>query len=463
MVFYTSSNQFLLNPAFSAILSDMYRYIFDQLKAWKQSPNRKPLILMGARQVGKTYALQAFAEQEFASVVYLNFESNSNLNSIFAEELEPQELLKLISIESRVKIVPEETLIIFDEIQESPRALNSLKYFCETASEYHICAAGSLLGVKLANTKGFPVGKVNFLSLTPLSFTEFLIAMDEQQLCEYLQDTKKLLPIAEILHKKLLKYLRLYLYIGGMPEAVKSYKQDADLEQVRDVQKSILKAYELDFVKHAPENTIMKINQVWDSIPSQLAKENKKFIYSVIRKGARAVEFEAAIQWLTEAGLIHKVYNVATPKLPLKAYAKFAVFKLYLVDVGLLGAMVELSARTLLDEDRLFQEFNGALLENYVAQALAHEYENLYYWTSEGKAELDYILQFEDQIYPLEIKSGNSGKKKSLQVYGEKFKPELLLRSSPMNLKHDGKILNCPLYMIELITTLIANAIHSNN
>jgi predicted AAA+ superfamily ATPase len=434
----------------------MKRHILKDLQFWKQEKSRKPLILKGARQVGKTYLLKAFGDLEYDNVAYFNFESSPQLHELFSGSLKPLDILKVLSIELSIDIVPEKTLIIFDEIQECPAALTSLKYFNESANEYHICAAGSLLGVTLANSKGFPVGKVDFLNLYPLSFIEFLQAKNEDKLVQYINEIKTLEPLASILHEKLLKFFKEYLYTGGMPAAVLEYLNSEDYSRIKTVQTNILEAYRLDFAKHAPHNTIMKINQVWDVIPSQLAKENKKFIYSVIRKGARAQEFEVAIQWLTEAGLIYKVHNTSTPKLPLSAYINHDIFKIYLADVGLLGAMAGLSAKTIIYGDGIFQEFKGSLAENYVAQELVRQELGTYYWTSSGEAELDFILQNEDAIYPIEVKSGTSLQKKSLMIYAKKYHPEIQIRISPQNLKLDGKILNCPLYLIGNLNNLLS-------
>lgn len=433
----------------------MNRQIRKQFIAWKNNIRRKPLILTGARQVGKTTSLQRFGHDEYDNVVYLNFEDTPHLKELFELSLEPERIIQALTIDTNQQITPEQTLIIFDEIQECPNALNSLKYFNENANEYHICAAGSLLGVKLTNKKGFPVGKVNFLEMYPLCFLEFLDAVSEAKLKNYLENLSSINPIPGNLHQKLMQYFLLYLYIGGMPEAVAEYVTSKDLSKVRTLHHEILKAYSLDFSKHAPANQIMKINQVWENIPSQLAKENKKFIYSAIRKGARAKEFEIAIQWLKEAGLINKTYNISAPKVPLKGYVNFGIFKLYLVDVGLLAAMSEIPPNIILQGDKFFQEFRGSFVENFAAQELAHNHTELYYWTSEGKAELDFLFQHQDIIYPLEIKSGATTKKKSLLVYGEKYQPDLLIRASAMNLKKDGKILNCPLYLLGELPRLL--------
>ena len=433
----------------------MKRLISKQLKQWKTQADRKPLLLMGARQVGKTYALKAFGEAEFDNTLYLNFETTPSLARLFSDTLKPEIILQALSLEMGIEIHPGKTLIIFDEVQECPEALNSLKYFYESASDYHLCAAGSLLGVKLAHIKGFPVGKVNFIHLYPLSFIEYLGAIEQHKLKKYIEEISEIAPIPSNIHETLLNHFKQYLFIGGMPEAVAKYVITQDLQQVRVIQSSILEAYQLDFAKHAPPNQIMKINQVWQSLISQLAKENKKFIYSAIRKGARAKDFEIALQWLAEAGLIHKVSNISAPKLPLKAYAEYDYFKLYMVDVGLLGAQANLPAKTILYGNDLFQEFRGALTENYIAQELTHAQYGLYYWSSENTAELDFIIQHEEHIYPLEIKSGNSGRKKSLKVYDDKYHPRFLIRCSPMNLKKDDRVFNCPLYLLSELSRLL--------
>ncbi len=433
----------------------MKRNILNSLKKWKNDPKRKPLLLMGARQVGKTHILNEFGSTEYTHCLYVNFEDMPMLGSLFSTSLDPHEIIRVLSIEKQIQIQPHDTLIIFDEVQECPNALNSLKYFCERAPEYHICAAGSLLGVKLSHTKGFPVGKVDFLHLYPLSFLEFLDAINEPQLKDYLISIKKNEPLPEILHNKLMRHFKVYSYIGGMPEVVADYVETQDLNRAREIQKKILNAYQLDFAKHAPSDQVMRINQVWQCIPSQLAKENKKFIYSVIRKGARAKEFEIAIQWLFEAGLIYKTFSISAPKIPLKAYMHFDIFKIYLLDVGLLGAMTNLSATAVIHGDELFQEFRGSIAENGVAQMLAVDNPELYYWSSEGKAELDFIIQRDNDIYPIEVKSGESLKKKSLLVYINKYKPTLSIRCSPMNLKRDGSILNIPFYLLDQLNQVI--------
>lgn len=431
----------------------MERAFYQKLIQWKKSAQRKPLILRGARQVGKTYLLKEFA-QEYLDHVYLNFDEEPSLASFFQENLAPDRILKELNIYFKKKILPGSTLIILDEIQECPQALASLKYFCEKSNEYHVAAAGSLLGVKLS--KGFPVGKVNFLDLAPLTFFEFLNAIGEDALKTMLEEMTHPEAITEMFHTKLLSFLKYYFVVGGMPEAVDTYLKTENLENVRTIQKEILDAYILDFAKHAPKEHVMKIMAVWESVPGQLAKENKKFIFSAIRKSARGREFETSIQWLKNAGLIVKSNHISTPKLPLDAYADKQAFKVFMLDVGLLGAMSKLDPRIVLEGDRYFQEFKGALTENFVATELHDNYfENIYYWTSEGAAEVDFVISAEQQVFPLEVKAGYSKSKKSLQVYEKKFSSAdhtalVLSRASLRNFAHDGNVINYPLYAVSL-------------
>lgn len=427
----------------------MKRDIYTQLEAWKQSARRKPLVLNGARQVGKTYALKHFGQTSYEKVAYLNFEKDEKLGQYFEGTLDPKELIKIIGIHTEIDIEPHNTLIIFDEIQECPKALNSLKYFCEEANEYHVVAAGSLLGVKTAGEKGFPVGKVNFLHMYPLTFFEFLSALGHEKTRLFLEEYDSYEPLPNPMHEKLLQLLKLYFFIGGMPEAVAEYVKTEKLSVVREIQLEILNAYERDFAKHAPPHEIMKIMTVWKQVHRQLAKENKKFIFAAIRKSARGRDYEEAIQWLSDAGLIHKSYLVGSPKFPLSAYADNDIFKIFLADVGLLGAQSNLSPQIIIEGDLLFTEFKGALTENYAAQELiATKNKETYYWESEGKAEVDFLLEDKHEIYPLEVKSGASQKKKSLLVYNQKNSPSKLIRATTMNLKHDGDLYNYPLYLI---------------
>lgn len=428
---------------------DMKRDIYKLLEEWKQSKRRKPLILNGARQVGKTYALKHFGKTSYEKMAYLNFEKDEKLGQYFEGTLDPKQIIKIISIHTEIDIEPNNTLLIFDEIQNCPKALNSLKYFCEEANEYHVAAAGSLLGVKTAGEKGFPVGKVNFLHLYPLTFFEFLSAIGQEKTRGFLEEYHTYNPIPNPMHEKLIDLLKIYFFIGGMPEAVAEYAKTEKLNVVREIQLEILNAYEKDFAKHAPTHEIMKITTVWKQIHRQLAKENKKFIFAAIRKSARGRDYEEAIQWLSDAGLIHKSYLVESPKFPLSAYADNNIFKIFLADVGLLGAQSNLSPQVIIEGNLLFTEFKGALTENYVAQELiATKHKQPYYWTSEGTAEIDFLIEEDHTIYPLEVKAGTSQKKKSLLVYEEKCAPSKLIRATTMNLKHDGDIYNYPLYLI---------------
>lgn len=430
----------------------MKRDIYLRLDQWKGSERRKPLVLNGARQVGKTYALKHFGQNSYENMAYLNFEKDEKLAQYFEGTLDPKQLIQILSIHTERDIEPGRTLLVFDEIQECPRALNSLKYFCEEANDYHIAAAGSLLGVKTAGKKGFPVGKVNFLHLYPLTFFEFLTALGQEKTRQFLEQYQTYEPLPEPLHEKLIQILKLYFFTGGMPEVVAHYVKTEKLHSVREIQLEILSAYEKDFAKHAPPDEIMKITTVWKQIHRQLAKENKKFIFAAIRKSARGRDYEEAIQWLSDAGLIHKTHRVETAKFPLSAYADNTIFKIYLADVGLLGAQSNLSPQTIIDGDLLFTEFKGALTENYVAQELtATKNQELCYWASEGSAEVDFLIEHDHEIYPLEVKAGASQKKKSLLVYEQKYSPSKLLRATTLNLKHDGAIYNYPLYLVSLL------------
>lgn len=427
----------------------MRRDINQALVQWQHSERRKPLILDGARQVGKTHALRHFGDEAYENCVYLNFERDQALAAYFRDSIDPKRLIEVLGLHARAPIYPGRTLLIFDEVQECPEALNSLKYFCEEASDYHIAAAGSLLGIKTINTKGFPVGKVNFLHLYPLNFGEFLDALGETQLRSFLTDYPDRQPLPKPLHQRALDLLKKYFYSGGMPEVVAHFSQHTDYAAAREIQFEILEAYERDFAKHAPENQVMKIITVWKQLHTQLAKENKKFIFSQVRQGARGRDYEEAIEWLIGAGLIYKCFHISTPKLPIAGNFDQHIFKIYPLDVGLLGAMSGLMADTIIKENTLFTEYKGALTEGYVAQTLkACKQPALCYWTSNGKAEVDFIVAHKQTLYPLEVKAGTSNKKKSLMVYADKFKPEWLLRSTQMNLKQDDRLLNIPLYML---------------
>ncbi len=423
----------------------MKRDISQQLAKWRHSSNRKPLVLKGARQVGKTYILQQFGDEEYEDVAYFNFEEDPDLKGFFSGRLEPHKIIQTLSIYREKKILPGETFIIFDEVQNSPESLASLKYFCEKASEYHIVAAGSLLGVKVGQSAPFPVGKVNFLDLYPVSFAEFLDATGKSALRNFIEETN-IAPIPASFHTELIDLLKMYHFVGGMPEAVKQYIADQDLHMVRQIQDEILESYTLDFSKYTTKTEAIRLAATWSSIPRQLARENKKFTYREIARNARAREYSESIQWLVDAGLVIKVHNTHTPKLPLSAYREEA-FKLYLLDVGLLGAMIKIPQRTIVQGNSLFNEYNGSFVENYAAQELvSHGQKDLYYWTSKRQAEVDFVIALDGQVLPLEIKAVLSKQKKSLRVFGDRYQPIILSRSTLMNFKQDGGIRNYPLY-----------------
>lgn len=426
----------------------MRRQAVEQLRQWKNRKNRKPLILKGARQVGKTWLMKEFGRTEFKYTAYVNFDNNEHMADVFNGDYNIDRLLMAINIETGVKIVPEETLIIFDEIQENPKAIASLKYFYEEAPEYAIIAAGSLLGVAIHKGVSFPVGKVDTLELSPLSFREFLWAVGEDGLVQLIDEMN--IDLIGSFRDKYVDWLKKYYYIGGMPEVVASFIEEKDFTEVRRLQKKIIEMYESDFSKHTTEQELPRIRMVWNSIPMQLAKENKKFFFGKIREGARAKDFEIAIEWLLDCGLIKKVYNVSKPALPLKAYTEFSVFKLYLLDVGLLAAMTDLDARTILEGNAIFVEFKGALTEQYVLQQLIAETEYIPYYYTETKSEgeIDFLIQKESQIIPIEVKAEENLRAKSLKEYAKKFQPEYAVRTSMSNYREQDWMTNIPLYLI---------------
>ena len=429
----------------------MKRDILGSLISWKSSARRKPLILKGARQVGKTYILKIFGQTQYSDLAYFNFDEDALLDQFFEDRLDPIKILEKLTIYRDKPIDAGKTLIVFDEVQRSDRALNSLKYFQEQAPEYHVIAAGSLLGIKLSGPQSFPVGKVSLLSLYPLSFFEFLDALGKSLLRQLLEGTKELVPFDEPFHRELIELLRSYYFVGGMPEAVEHYAKHRELNEVRRIHKEIIDTYLLDFSKHAPVSEVMKITNIWNAIPGQLAKENKKFIFSAIRKSARARDYEVALQWLISAGLIYQSHHVATPQSPLKSHHDQEIFKVFLLDVGLLAAMCNISATTLIDGNRLFTDFKGSLIENFVAQELTyHGQDGLYYWTSSGTAEVDFLVELEREVLPLEVKAGVDKKKKSLRVYADKYHPRVICRASLLNLKRDEDVCNYPLYALKV-------------
>ena len=428
----------------------MYRKVIEDLKKWKNKKDRLPLILRGARQVGKTWILQEFGKECFEDVLYINFENAGSIADLFEENIDPKRIIEYLSAYHHKKIEPQKTLIIFDEIQEFPRALTALKYFAEETPEYAICCAGSLLGVFLHDKVSFPVGKVDFLELQPLDFEEFLIANNETALINIIKENK-LEQLPSLIADKLKDYLKKYFVIGGMPRVVKKWIEEKDFEVVETVQRGILEAYERDFSKHADSNTATKIQYVWNSIPSQLAKENRKFIYGVVRDGARAREYENSINWLKDTGLIRILNKVKCgDKQPLKAYEDLKSFKIYLLDIGLLRVLCELPYETIIEKDAIYNEFNGLLTEQFVLQELENikKINTIYYWTNEFQSEVDFVFSYKNLILPVEAKAGINVKAQSLKVYMREYKPKFAIRYSLLNIKFDNNILNIPLYAI---------------
>lgn len=429
----------------------MYRIAIEKLYKWKSNKHRKPLIIEGARQVGKTWLMKEFGRHAYKNTVYINFDSNLRMTNLFSADLDTDRLILGLELYSGHKIDPNNTLLVFDEVQEEPRAIASLKYFYENVPQYHIVCAGSLLGIALHKGTSFPVGKVDFLKLYPLSFTEFLMATDKERFAELLK--KRDYEMITSFKQTYIDALKHYYFVGGMPEAVQCFAESKDFNEVRNIQKRILAAYEQDFSKHAPNEIVPKIRMLWNSIPSQLAKENKKFIYGLVREGGRAREYEIAIMWLSDCGLVHKVSRVNEAGIPLKAYEDLKAFKLFVVDVGLLGCMAGLHQHTLLDGDDLFAEFKGALTEQYVCQQLKTiEDLGVYYYTNDrGSCEIDFVLDTGEHIVPVEVKAETNLRAKSLKTYHERFSPELSVRTSMADYKEEDWLINLPLYAIENI------------
>lgn len=429
----------------------MYRFAIEKLYTWKKSKRRKPLIIEGARQVGKTWLMKEFGSKAYANTVYINFDSNSRMAKLLASDLNTDRLIMGLELYAGHKINAENTLLIFDEVQEVPRALSSLKYFYEDAPQYHVICAGSLLGIALHGATSFPVGKVDFLKLYPLSFREFLMATGNERFTELLD--KEDYEMITSFKQTYIDALKHYYFVGGMPEAVQSFAENKDFNEAREIQKRILAAYEQDFSKHAPYEIVPKIRMIWNSIPAQLAKENKKFIYGLVREGGRAKEYETAIMWLTDCGLVHKVSRVNAAGISLKAYEDLRAFKLYIVDVGLLGCMTRLRQRTLLDGNDLFTEFKGALTGQYVCQQLKTiEDLGVYYFTNDrGSCEVDFVIDTGEKVIPVEVKAEVNLKAKSLRVYKGKFNPEISVRTSMADYKKEDWLVNLPLYAVEEI------------
>lgn len=431
----------------------MYRYAINDLIAWKNSPNHMPLIIKGARQVGKTWLMQEFGKTQYEKVAYISFDSNPRLDTLFRKDFNIKRLIDGLNIEVGFNITPKNTLIIFDEIQENPLALTSLKYFCENAPEYDIVAAGSLLGVAHHKGTGFPVGKVEYLNLYPLSFKEFLLAMNENQILGIID--KNDFEMQKVFKERIIDLLRRYCYVGGMPKVVLSFSQEQDYNLVRKIQRNILSDYESDFSKHIPPEQVERTRLLWNAIPSQLVKENKKCVYGKIKQGARAKDFEIALNWLIDSGLVHKVSRVTEPNIPLKAYEDVSAYKLFLLDVGLLGAMNDLDSRSLLENDKLFNDYNGAVTEQYVLQ----EFKTIgdlpvFYWAS-NRAELDFLIQYQNNIIPVEAKATINLQAKSLKSFRQKYEPKISIRTSLADYEGNTGLFNIPLYDIENVKEII--------
>ena len=426
----------------------MDRLAIEKLRQWKKKDNRKPLLIMGARQVGKTWLMKEFGRQEYAKTAYISFYNNKRMADVFEMDYDISRILMACNIESGIAITPGDTLIIFDEIQNAPKALEALKYFCEEASEYHIMAAGSLLGVALHDGVSYPVGKVELLDLYPLNFREFLMAMGENSLSEALKTEDY--SLIDGFSNKYIMWLKNYYYIGGMPEVVEYFRITKDFSGVREIQNNILRQYQGDFGKHIAAKELPRINMVWESIPMQLAKENRKFFFGQMKKGARSSEFEVAIQWLQDSGLIYKVNKVNAPLIPLSAYKDFSAYKLFLIDVGLLGALSGLDAESILEGNEIFIEFKGALTEQYVLQQMISDtdYMPYYFGTESATFEQDFLIQKKKQIIPIEVKAETNVRSQSLKAFSDKYHTEVSVRFSLLKYCDQGWLVNIPLYAV---------------
>lgn len=433
----------------------MKRLRFDDLLAWKNAASRKPLIIRGARQVGKTWLMKAFGAKEYQQTIYVNFEKSVRLQALFDVDFDLQRALIVLQAETGKTIDASNTLIIFDEIQAAPKAITALKYFEEDAPDLHVIAAGSLLGGALHSEISFPVGKVEFMDLFPMNFKEFLMAIEDNGLIEVLEsgDWK----LITTFKSKFIEKLRHYYFVGGMPEAVAQFAENNKFIEVRNIQKQILTAYEQDFSKHPPFSIVPRIRMLWNSIPAQLAKENRKFIYGLIKKGARAKDYELALAWLVDCGQVHKVNRITRPGVPLKAYEDFSAFKLFLVDTGLLSAMGEIDSKTLLEGDALFSEFKGALTEQFVLQEmLSAGVFSIYYWTAErSTAEIDFVIQHKNAVFPAEVKAEENLQSKSLKTFHQKYNPQLSLRFSMSDYRRQDWMINVPLYAVGALSTIL--------
>lgn len=442
----------------------MERFILKKLLAWKESPYRKPLILKGVRQVGKTWILKEFGRRYYENTAYFNFDENEEYKQFFETTKDVERILQNLVMASGQQIVPEKTLIIFDEVQDCPKVINAMKYFCENAPQYHVACAGSLLGIALAKPSSFPVGKVNFMQIDPMTFSEFLLANGDGNLVDYMNALHSIEPIPDAFFNPLHEKLKMYYVTGGMPESVLMWTEARDISAMQHVLSDIIGAYERDFAKHPNTKEFPKISMIWQSIPSQLARENKKFIYKVVKEGARAREYEDALQWLVDARLVHKVYRSTAPKLPMSAYDDISAFKIYLVDVGLLRRLAQLAPTAFGDGNRLFTEFKGALTENFVLQSLMTQFEvDPRYWSQTNPSyEVDFLVQRENDIIPIEVKSETNTSSRSLKKFKELFSDmiKLRVRFSLDNLKLDDDVLNIPLFMIDQTDRLIGMALN---
>lgn len=437
----------------------MKRFVLDELQKWKSSKRRKPLIVKGARQVGKTWALQEFGRSFPDGYAYFNFDKDAEYRQFFQSTKDARRILQNLAMASGQKITTD-TLIIFDEIQACPEALNSLKYFCEDAPEYFVASAGSLLGIKLS--QGFPVGKVDFLEMGPMTFTEYLLADGAENLAEYLSGINEIAPIPDAFFNPLVEKLKMYFVVGGMPEPVLVWTEDGDIKETDRVLSNILMSYENDFAKHADPTDVPKIQLIWDSLPSQLARENKKFLYSAVKDGARAREYENALNWLYNADLVRKTFRISKPGLPLSAYDDLTAFKIYMSDVGLLRKHSHLATSTFAEYNRLFTEFKGALTENFVLQSLSRQLETEPRYWADAPYEVDFVVQLDNDIIPVECKAGTNVKSTSLKKYSRQYTEQtpLMVRFSLMNLSLDGNLLNIPLFLVDRAGELIRLAIN---
>lgn len=438
-----------------------------KLLAWKNSPYRKPLILKGVRQVGKTWILKEFGKLYYKNIAYFNFDENKEYKQFFETTKNVERILQNLMLASGQKIEPENTLIIFDEVQDCPEVINSMKYFCENAPQYHVACAGSLLGITLAKPSSFPVGKVNFMQINPMNFTEFLLANGDENLAKFIEQIDKIEPIPDAFFNPLYEKLKMYYVTGGMPESVLMWAKARDVNAMQDTLFEIITAYERDFAKHPNVSEFPKISMIWNSIPSQLARENKKFLYKVVKNGARAREYEDALQWLVSAQLVYKVYRSTAPSLPIAAYDDVSAFKIYLADVGLLRRLAQLAPTAFAEGNRLFTEFKGALTENYVLQALLTQFEVMpRYWSQTNPPyEVDFLIQRENDIFPIEVKSEANINSRSLKKFKELFpnQTKLRIRFSLNNLRLDDDMLNIPLFMVDYTDKLIELALKENN